>query len=71
MNALFTRHRAEAWRAANPTPAPEQLAAFLDNEPRPLPFPTKTHLSDSAVRLALYLLGATLLGLVGTLHALL
>jgi hypothetical protein len=65
MNALFTRNRAEAYRAANPTPAPAQLAAFLDADPRPLPAPTQTHLSLSLLKTVLTLLGAVVLGLIG------
>lgn len=64
MHALFTRSRAEAYRAANPTPSQERLVRFLTHQPRPLPAP-KTHVSKGAVRLALTLLGAVLLGLIG------
>lgn len=64
MHLLFTRNLAEAYRAANPTPAPAQLTAFLDADPRPLPAP-QTHLSPAVVKLALTLLGAVLLGLIG------
>ena len=55
MTALFTRNRAEAWREANRTPVPAQLA------------PPKAHLSAAIYKLALYLSGAVLLSLIGAL----
>lgn len=64
MHALFTRSRAEAFRAANPTPSQERLVRFVTHQPRVLPAP-KTHRSKGAVQLAFTLLGALLLGIVG------
>jgi hypothetical protein len=66
MNApFFTPRAAENWRAANPTPAPAQLAAFLNADPRPLPAPTQTHLSPGLLKAVLTLVGAVVLGLIG------
>jgi len=67
MNVLFTRNRAEVWRATNPTPAPAQLTAFPAADPRPLPPPAQTHLSPGLLKATLTLLGAVLLGLIGAL----
>jgi hypothetical protein len=65
MHALFTRNRAEAFRAANPTPSQERLVRFLTHQPRPLPVPPPADFSPAAQAWALTLLGATLLGLIG------
>jgi hypothetical protein len=68
MNTPFmSRNAAEAWRAANPTPAPAQLEAFLGNDPRPLDCIPAPPLSYGLLRVALPLAGAVLLGIVGWL----
>jgi hypothetical protein len=65
MNAPFiTRQRAEAWRAAQPTPRPAQLQAFLDNEPRVLPT-APPPIDQGAYTIALYFLGAVAFTLLG------
>ena len=65
MHALFTRNAAEAWRAANPTPAPAQLSAFLAAAPRPLPCIPAPGISQGALKFALCWLGALALGVLG------
>jgi hypothetical protein len=68
MNTPFiSRNAAEAWRAANPTPAPAQLNAFLGNDPRPLPCLPAPPISLALLKLALYGTGAVVLGILGWL----
>lgn len=68
MNTPFiSRNAAEAWRAANPTPAPAKLDAFLAHEPRPVAYIPAPSLSAGLLKVALPLAGAVLLGIIGWL----
>lgn len=66
MNAPFlTRNRAEAYLAANRTPQPAELQAFLNADPRPLPCAPAPAISPGLRTATLYLIGAMALSLLG------